>query len=139
MQLQLRLECAETRHVYPPANACIYCGADGGKQGRSIEHILAKGLGGKLEFPNASCSECAKLTGAMEQKLLRGPLWPVRVRTGIHSGRRKKQQPKDFDVEYWQEEKRLLYSTPVQETTVNLVLPGLPPPGMLNEGSTTKR
>lgn len=132
--MELTLTCPETPHKYAAANVCIYCGASEEATQLTNEHIFPKGLGGKLELPKSSCNPCAAKTGAVEQKLLRGPLWPVRVRAGIHSGRRRGEQPTDFDVEFWQSERRDLVSVPIDEMSVNLVMPAVGPPGLLVGG-----
>ncbi len=61
---------------------CSYCGE---LQGLSDEHIVPFGLGGKLVLKKSSCSACAKVTGILEQKLLRGHWWPQRIRAGLQS------------------------------------------------------
>jgi len=57
---------------YPPLGRCVYCGettysrnAFARKYPLGAEHIIAEGLGGTLELPEASCQECEKATGAM--------------------------------------------------------------------------
>jgi hypothetical protein len=132
--MQIDLRCPETRQVYSPANICIYCGATEDEMPLRTEHIFPAGLGGKLELPKSSCDSCGAKTGSFEQKLLRGPLWPIRVRTGIHSGRRPGEQPRDFDMEFWRGEERELHSVPIDKMSVNLVLPDTKPPGILCGG-----
>lgn len=132
--MQITLTCPETRHVYPPANVCIYCGITEESVPLRTEHIFPAGLGGKLEFPKSSCDACGGKTGSFEQRLLRGPFWPIRVRTGIHSGRRPGQQPRDFDVEFWQGAARDLISVPIDQMSVNLILPAVRAPGILAGG-----
>ena len=46
------------------AESCIYCGSKSAN--RTSEHILAHSLGGRLEIPAASCSECARITSKVE-------------------------------------------------------------------------
>jgi HNH endonuclease len=61
---------------------CIYCGE---LEGLSDEHIVPNGLGGNLVLRKSSCSACAKITGNLEQQLLRGHWWPQRLRAGLQS------------------------------------------------------
>jgi hypothetical protein len=62
------------------------------------EHIIPEGLGGKLRLKEASCRACEDITGAVERKVLRGPLQPTRAALKIRS-KRKKPPPKAFS--YW--------------------------------------
>lgn len=63
---------------------CIYCSAT---SGLSREHVLPYGLGGNLVLNDASCESCAKETGRVEQRLLRGHWWPYRLCLGLPSRR----------------------------------------------------
>jgi hypothetical protein len=60
---------------YAPAGFCIYCGARGPSVALGQEHIVPKGLGGTLILPDASCRDCEKITGAIEQQCLRRMFW----------------------------------------------------------------
>jgi hypothetical protein len=131
---RFELKDPEERCVYPEAGFCIYCGKDE----LSREHIFPAGLGGKRELPSASCTDCAKITGSMEQRLLRGAFWPVRVRLGIHSGRRAGERPNDFDVEFWKGEERQMLNLPVSKVPVYLMMPVLKPPAILTKQDWAK-
>jgi hypothetical protein len=56
---------------YEPVKKCIYCGEDVYSHvGARIsplgdEHIIAEGLGGTLELPEASCQRCEQATGGI--------------------------------------------------------------------------
>lgn len=63
---------------------CIYCGAT---SGLSREHVLPYGLGGDLVLSTASCQSCARETGRVELRLLRGHWWPYRLCLGLPSRR----------------------------------------------------
>lgn len=130
--LQFEGENLEAKRIHESVGACIYCSQSHQEAGGlGTEHIFPKGLGGKHEIPKASCRACEKITGSLEQKLLRGPLWPVRVRLGIHSGRRPGEQPTDFDVEFWSEEERKVLRLPIADIPVHITLPVLKPPALL--------
>lgn len=132
VQLNFAGEDLEKTRKHDAIGFCIYCNKSAeAVSNLTMEHIFAKGLGGKHVLPKSSCIDCAAITGAMEQKLLRGPLWPVRVRLGIHSGRRASEQPIDFDVEFWKEDDRRLLTLPIQDVPVNIMLPVLDPPAIL--------
>jgi len=66
--------------AHPIVGRCIYCGST---TQLSDEHVLPYGLGGKLVLKRASCRSCAKVTAALEQRLLRGHWWPYRQILGI--------------------------------------------------------
>lgn len=70
------------RRIFDPPGSCIYCGST---EGLTDEHILPYGLGGNYIFEKASCKDCAKVTGAAEQRLLRGIMWPTRLKQNIQS------------------------------------------------------
>jgi hypothetical protein len=54
------------RHVYPAVGKCIYCGRKRDEVALTVEHIIAESLGGTLELPDASCTDCQKFTSAFE-------------------------------------------------------------------------
>ncbi|MBU0622121.1 MAG: HNH endonuclease [Gammaproteobacteria bacterium] len=70
--------------------SCIYCGAT---SSLSREHVLPYGLGGDLVLNAASCESCAKETGRVELRLLRGHWWPYRLCLGLPSRRAGEQVP----------------------------------------------
>jgi hypothetical protein len=70
------------KKLYPPVNACIYCGA---REGLSTEHIIPYGFGGELILPNASCEVHRKATSKVEDFILRRYLCPLRSHLGLPS------------------------------------------------------
>lgn len=66
----------------PRIGRCVYCSA---KNDLTDEHVLPYGLGGNFILKAASCKACAKITGALEQRLLRGQWWSYRKRLGIQT------------------------------------------------------
>ncbi len=54
------------RHTYPAVGKCIYCGRGRDEVVLTVEHIIADSLGGTLELPDASCTDCQKFTSAFE-------------------------------------------------------------------------
>lgn len=75
---------------YPPVGRCIYCGTT---EQLEKEHILPFGLSGTAVLPQSSCRDCASITGSFEQKVLRGPFWPVRVYRDLKSRRKHRDAP----------------------------------------------
>ncbi|MFQ5853427.1 MAG: hypothetical protein ACE5JU_22945 [Candidatus Binatia bacterium] len=68
--------------VYPPVGRCIYCPATDDLR---REHIIPFGLDGTAVLPAASCSTCARITGAFEAQVLRGPMRAVRILRRLRS------------------------------------------------------
>lgn len=111
---------ATERFRYPEvAPYCIYCGSC---EDRGREHIYPAGLLGKLELLMASCSSCSKVTGTLEQSLLRGQFWLARRRAGIQSGRDKRGQPDTFPI---------VHNLPDGDRTIEVPLEAAPAFGLL--------
>ncbi|MEY9359594.1 hypothetical protein ABH994_002315 [Bradyrhizobium yuanmingense] len=62
----------DIRSKYPPVGTCIYCGSSTysakphvRKHPLGLEHIVAEGIGGTLELPEASCQDCEDATGRL--------------------------------------------------------------------------
>jgi hypothetical protein len=84
---QLRLL---NNYKYTPVGYCIYCGNTRDLQD---EHILPYGLGGSAVLPKASCAKCSRITGQMEQQLLRGSFWQVRLYRKLQSRTKHRDAP----------------------------------------------
>jgi HNH endonuclease len=72
------------RKQYGAVGSCIYCGSTANL---TREHIIPFGLGGTTTLLKASCSRCAKITGQVEAKVLRGSMWPARILLKLRSRR----------------------------------------------------
>lgn len=70
------------KKLYPPVNACVYCGAT---DDLSTEHIIPYGFGGELILPKASCEVHRKATSKVEDFILRRYLCPLRSHLGLPS------------------------------------------------------
>ena len=81
------------RHKY--IGKCIYCGAT---EDLTIEHALPESLNGDLELDDASCKECAKITGLFEGRYTGETLKPARTVLGMKT-KRKKRVPREFPIE----------------------------------------
>lgn len=75
---------------FAAVGTCIYCGSDGAHDGLGDEHIIPLCLDGGAVLPEASCSNCAKITSYLEGYLGRSVYYHFRLAAGIQSRRRKK-------------------------------------------------
>ena len=86
---------------YEGFGRCIYCGALPTVAGSLCEeHIIPRGLLGSQIIDDASCRDCARVTGGFEQKVLHGPLLLARQAYNI-KGRnrgRKFRSPQDIEI-----------------------------------------
>lgn len=73
-----------------PATHCIYCGAT---DDLTLEHIIPYGLWGRIEFPDASCKDCAKKIRPFETQVMQDHLGAFRQRTKIPL---RKRRPRDY-------------------------------------------
>jgi len=80
---------SQEKKVYSPVGNCIYCGST---HDLTIEHVIPYGIGGKVELPESSCRECARITSNFEHTCLRTMYGPLRLLYGMPS-RRKKKRP----------------------------------------------
>ena len=61
---------------------CIYCGTTTGDL--TLEHIVAKGLGGTLKLPKASCEAHRRITSKVERYCLREMFGSFRLHTNLN-------------------------------------------------------
>jgi hypothetical protein len=118
--------------VYQPMGRCIYCGST---EGLEKEHILPFGLSGTAVLPAASCRRCAAVTGAIEQTLLRGSFWPVRVFRNLKSRTKHKDAPATFPVIVVRNGLEEVVQLAVDELPILLHFPLFPPPAYLSQSS----
>lgn len=115
------------RKFYAPVGQCVYCG---GSEDLRNEHIIPVGLGGVTTLPKSTCERCAKITGQVEMRVLRGSIWPVRAFLKLRS-RRPNEAPKTeliTLVRRTSEEKREL---PLEDSPLLLPMPVFEPPAYL--------
>jgi hypothetical protein len=79
----------------PAVGECIYCRRKPPEVSLTNEHIIADGLGGDLILPDASCHDCARKTGKVEQDILRYALQQPRGALGVRS---RKKRPKQTSI-----------------------------------------
>jgi tellurite resistance protein len=117
--------------TFRPAGAgrCIYCG-DTTKL--TDEHILPYGLGGPAEIPLASCRRCARITGAIEQDVLRGALWPIRVYRDLSSRSKHRHAPRTVDIAMvFEDGREELVPVPIDQAPIIFMFPIFAPPGIV--------
>jgi len=73
---------------------CIYCGS---KDRLTREHIIPYSAGGRWVLPDASCRDCAAVTGAFEGEFSRTILGPLRMLYNMPT-RRPKDRPKHLPL-----------------------------------------
>lgn len=114
---------------YPPAGVCIYCGST---QNLTKEHILPFGLSGTAVLPVSSCRTCASITGAVEQKILRGSMWPVRVFRDLKSRTKHRDAPDQYSLTVVKNGKEFQIEVHLEDVPVLLPFPIFVPPAFLN-------
>ena len=93
----------------------IYCGSTDKLE---REHILPLGLSGTATLPRSTCRQCAVITGNVENQILRGELWPVRVFRDLKSRTKHRDAPREVDVDVrqgdqWVRERRSIDEVPI--------------------------
>lgn len=92
--MHMRRLPVQPERSYAAAGQCIYCGS---LDELSNEHIVPYGLGGRWVLPKASCSSCAKVTGAFEGTCQRTILGPLRMHYDLPT-RRPQNRPKTLPL-----------------------------------------
>jgi hypothetical protein len=98
----------------------------------SDEHIVPEGLGGTLILPEASCADCAKITGNIEGSILRTLLWAPRRQLGVRSKKRKRAANRGFPITTVVGGKDVVFELPIEDHPSILLLLGLKTPRMLS-------
>lgn len=114
---------------YKRVNCCIYCGST---ELLSKEHILPFGLNGSLTLLKASCSECAKITGEIERRLLRGQFKSVRIYRELQSRKKHKNSKKEEILNLTINGLKQSISLPINEYPILLNFPKFGVPGALS-------
>jgi hypothetical protein len=86
-----------TPKVYKPVGRCIYCGElHYSKTGRPAklhdEHIIPFAFGGNLLLPEASCSECEKITSGFETHCVENMVRYTREHLGLRARRHRRRR-----------------------------------------------
>lgn len=111
---------------------CIYCPDDVVISASELtdEHIVPAGLMGSYVLEKASCKAHAVVTSRFERKVLRGMFGPVREWYAYQSGRRKERPPLEQRFET-NDGMTVMEMLSAWEHPYHLVMPILPPPGIL--------
>lgn len=120
---------------YASIGRCIYCG---NTENLQKEHILPFGLSGSAILTKSTCNRCAKITGQVEQKVLRGPMWAVRVYRELKSRTRHQDAPKHFPLKVITNGTEQVIQVPIKEFPILLHFPIFEPPAYLNPGGYEK-
>jgi HNH endonuclease len=110
---------------YKPVGYCIFCGS---LDNLTREHILPVGFGGSSTIPKGACKICAEKTGKMEQEVLRGAFWPVRVFRDMRSRSKHADAPKELSFRIVRKGKETEISMPIDEVPIVVQFPIYPAP-----------
>jgi hypothetical protein len=83
------------RQVIATFDRCVYCGRS--DLPLSDEHVVPFGINGPWVIANASCPNCAKITGRFEQQVQKGQLLMARTALKLKT-RNPKQRPTTFPL-----------------------------------------
>jgi len=119
---------------YDPVGHCIYCGAMNKLQ---KEHILPFGLSGTAILPDSTCSECAKITGEQERRVLRGFMQDVRVYRGLKSRTKYKYATQKYSLTIIRGGVEETVMLPLDEYPILLHFPVFSLPAFLNPSGYT--
>lgn len=122
------------RIQYPPANRCIYCGAE---DELSREHVVPYGLNGTSVIPAGSCRACAKKTSDFETRVLRGPLRAVRVLSKFQSRSKHEGASPTLPVRVVRDGTQSEIELPLDEAPIMLYFPEFAPPGRVTGNRQT--
>lgn len=114
--------------TYKPIGKCIYCGIT---KNLRDEHILPFGLSGTAVLPDSTCQKCATITGNIEQKVLRGFMWLVRVHRDLESRTRHKEAPKSCFLIITKNGQEQQIEVPLEKYPILLNFPIFEPPAYL--------
>lgn len=115
--------------TYKPVGRCIYCGVTADLR---KEHILPFGLSGTAVLPESTCGRCAQITGRVEQVVLRGPMWAVRVFRDLKSRTKHRNAPKTYPLTILQGDHEEIVELPVEEYPILLHFPLFSLPALLD-------
>jgi hypothetical protein len=116
-------------HRYSSVGKCIYCGESSSKL--TAEHPVPYGLGGRDILPDASCEDCARVTGTQVegpvlQKMLIAPRTHWKIPT-----RRPKERPTPLAIGVGIPEEDFQWrSVLIADHPLAFSLPIFPPPGI---------
>jgi hypothetical protein len=127
--------------TYAAVGRCIYCDAEVYSTRVGIrstpfgdEHIIAEGLGGKLELPEASCQRCEHITGRIvEQDVLLRTLKSLRLHLGIR-GKARSSRHATLPLQATINGKETTIDMPVEDYPILFNMPVMGNPGVFTGG-----
>ncbi len=119
---------------FPTLGRCIYCGTPGDDASLTEEHIIPKGIGGRLIFDRASCRACQDKTGAFEGHAL--DLYrPVRRQLGFPESKSGRKHRRQHGMErFILEVDGRRVKVPSDEFPALMITIAFPPPAILTSG-----
>jgi HNH endonuclease len=121
------------RPPFRPVRRCIYCLSE---TQLSDEHIIPMSLGGTYVLPKASCESCRAITARFEQRVTRDMYWPLRLKLGLPSSRkRKKTKPTHWRAVRVDESKGTSEDilVPIKDLPQQYIVVEMPPPGIISD------
>jgi len=109
---------------YQPVKICIYCRASGVPL--TDEHVIPYALNGNWVLPEASCKDCAAITGGIEQVILRGELRHLRTALGFQT-RRRRERPATVQIRA----NNRIVEVPIKDCPIIMPFVRFPAPGLL--------
>ena len=119
----------KTVKAYGPIGQCIYCG---GREHLSREHIIPYGLHGNLVIQEACCAHCRDVTSALEGRILRGALLPMRTKRKFPT-RHKDRRPEKFTISIQRGEETELIEVSPDDHPAIFGIPIFRPPAFRND------
>jgi hypothetical protein len=124
---------------YNPIRSCVYCGTTVYSTKPNVrtlplglEHIIAEGIGGTMELPEASCQECEDATGRLvEGQVLGNTLKALRVHLNLKkpgSGR----HPSTLPISAKVDGADRIVQIPVEDYPIIFNMLVYPPPDVVN-------
>jgi hypothetical protein len=113
---------------FEPLGHCMYCKST---SELTREHIVPFGLSGTAVLPQSSCRRCARITGQVEQAVLRGPMWAVRVLRELRSRSRHSNGPRSLPLIVDRDGITETIELPLEEYPILLHFPLFMPPAYL--------
>jgi hypothetical protein len=109
----------------------------GSDSGLTKEHIIPYALQGNCVLPKASCRDCARITGEVERRVLRGPLLSVRAAANFQT-RRAENRPSRFPMKVTREGKQEELMVPIEDDFTLLRIPIFAPAAYIDDRPYTR-
>ena len=131
MKLTMQLDNIQDRK-FPPVGRCVYCGSSGGVDGLRDEHIIAFSLGGNALLPEASCSDCEKITSYLDGYLAREVFGHFRIHAEVQT-RRPRKRPTQLPINVIYQDRTEQPIVAIPDHPFAIVMPAFGLPGVLRD------